>query len=133
LLLPSGPASAAATNLALNTFAAPGDPNYRWIADLRGQTHCKILGRIGGSLVAATALRIQYNVSSNPAIATGDAGWLTLATTPGSHTVDTLFYTAELAVPAGAQINDVQLRVGLWSGNGTADPTITACVVSFYA
>jgi hypothetical protein len=44
-----------------------------------------------------------------------------------------MFYTAELAVPAGAQINDCLVRVGIWSGNGTADPTITACLLNFYA
>jgi len=131
LLYPAGPASPAATNIAVNTFVAVGDPSYRMMIDLRGMTNVKVMGRIGGALVAVTALRVQYHTGGNPAVATGDAGWTTLATTPGNHTLDTLFYTGNLAVPAGAAILDCLLRVGIWSGNGTADPTITACVLNF--
>lgn len=132
LMDPSAAASAAATNLAATQFNAVSDPSYRRMMDLRGLTKMKIQGRIGGTLVAATKLRVQYNPSSNPAIATGDAGWATLATTAGSHTLNTMFYTAELAIPAGAQINDCQVRVGLYDGDGVADPTITCCILNIY-
>jgi hypothetical protein len=125
-------ASAAATNLAATTFSAVDDPAYRWRGDLRGRTHLRIMGRIGGSLVAATKLRVQYHVGGDPAVVTGDGGWTTLATTAGSHTLATLFYTAELSVPSGAQINNVLLRVGLYDGDGAADPTISACILSLY-
>lgn len=128
-----GTASAAATNLAANTFNAVSDPNYRQMVDLRGKTKLKVMGRIGGALVAATKLRVQYHTAGNPAVATGDAGWTTLADTAGSHTLSTLFYSAELSVPAGAQINDCLVRVGLFSGDGAADPTITCCILNFYA
>jgi hypothetical protein len=132
-LLPAwGTASAAATNLAVNVFNAVSDPNFRQMVDLRGKTKLRIMGRIGAALAAATKLRLQYHTSGNPAIATGDAGWTTLADTAGGHTVNTLFYSAELLVPAGAQINDCLVRVGLFSGDGTADPTITCCMVNFY-
>jgi hypothetical protein len=133
LLAPSGAASGAATNLALNAFNAIGDPAYRTIADLRGRTKVRVMGRIGGALVAATKLRVQYHTGGNPAVATGDAGWTTLAETAGSHTLNTLFYSAEINVPVGAQINHCLIRVGLFSGDGAADPTITACVLNFYS
>lgn len=132
LLLPSGSASAAATNLASNTFNAVSDPSYRYMVDLRGCTKVRIQGRIGAALVAATKLRVQYHTGVNPAVASGDAGWTTLADTAGSHTVNTMFYSAEISVPAGAQINDCLVRVGLFSGDGAADPTITACILNFY-
>lgn len=91
------------------------------------------MGRIGGSLVAATKLRVQYHTGGNPAVASGDAGWTTLAETAGSHTLNTMFYSAEIAIPAGAQINDCLVRVGLLGGDGVADPTITACTLNCYA
>lgn len=126
-------ASAVATNLALNAFNAVSDPNFRQMCDLRGFTKVRIQGRIGGALVAATKIRIQYHLGGNPAVVTGDAGWTTLADSAGSHTVNVMFYSAEIAVPAGAQVNDVLIRCGLFSGNGTADPTITTCIMNFYA
>lgn len=129
---PNQAASAAATNLAATTFSAVDDPNYRWMGDLRGRTKVRILGRIGGSLVAASKLRVQYHTGGNPAVASGDGGWTTLATTAGSHTLATLFYSAEIAVPSGAQINDVLIRVGLYDGDGAADPTVSACILSLY-
>lgn len=133
ILAPNDAASAAATNLAANTFSAVGDPSYRRMVDLRGKTKVRIMGRIGGALVAATKIRIQYHTGGNPAVASGDAGWTTLADTAGSHTLNALFYTAEIAVPAGAQINDCQIRCGIFSGDGAADPTITACTLNFYS
>lgn len=125
-------ASAAATNLAASTFSAVSDPSLRQMTDLRGLTKVRIQGRIGGSLVAATRLRVQYHTGGNPAVATGDAGWTTLAESAGSHTLSTMFYSAEIAVPAGAQVNDVLIRVGLFGGDGVADPTITCCILNFY-
>lgn len=103
------------------------------MVDLRGKTKVRIQGRIGGALVAATKLRVQYHTGVNPAVATGDGGWTTLADTAGSHTLNTMFYSAEINVPAGAQINNCLIRVGLFSGDGAADPTITCCVLNFYA
>lgn len=133
LLAPNGSASAAATNLAANTFNAVSDPNYRQMHDLRGMTSVRIQGRIGGSLVAATKLRVQYHTSADPAIATGDAGWTTFADSAGSHTLNVMFYSAEIAIPSGAKVNPVQLRVGLFSGDGVADPTITCACLNVYA
>ena len=133
LLAPNGAASAAATNLASNTFNAVSDPSYRWMVDLRGKTKVRIMGRIGAALVSATKLRVQYHTGGDPNVSSGDAGWTTLADTAGSHTVNVMFYSAEINVPAGAQINNCLIRVGLFSGDGAADPTITACVLNFYA
>ena len=131
-LAPNDTASAVATNLAVNVVNAVSDMNLRRVADLRNLTKCRVMGRIGGSLTSATQIRIQYHTGGNVAVASGDAGWTTLADSVGNHTVNTLFYTAELAVPAGARIQFCLLRAVLFSGNGTADPTITACVADFY-
>jgi hypothetical protein len=125
-------ASAVATNLAINTVNAVSDPSFRQMVDLRGMTKVRIQGRFGGAVVAATKLRIQYHVGVNPAVATGDAGWTTLADSAGSHTVNTMFYSAEIAVPAGAQINNCLLRCVIFSGDGAADPTISTCILNFY-
>ena len=125
-------ASAAATNLAASIFNAVSDPNFRRMVDLRSMTKLKIQGRIGGALVAATNLRIQYHLGNNINVATGDIGWLTLADSGGSHAVNTLFETAELSVPLPAQVQNSLIRVVLFGGNGTADPTITCCVLRFY-
>lgn len=133
LLAPNTAASAAATNLAANTFNAVSDPNYRRMVDLRGKTHVRIMGRFGGAVVAATRLRVQYHTGGNPAVVTGDAGWQTLAESAGSHTVNAMFYSAEIPVPAGAQINNCLVRVGIFGGDGAADPTLTCAVLNFYA
>jgi len=125
-------ASAVATNLAATTFSAVSDPNYRWMGNLLRLTKVRIQGRIGGSLVAATKLRIQYHTGVDPAVATGDGGWTELATTAGSHTVNVMFYSAEIAVPSGARINNCLIRVGLYDGDGAADPTITTCILNLY-
>jgi hypothetical protein len=125
-------ASAVATNLALNTFNAVSDPSFRQMLDLRGYTKVRIQGRIGGTLVAATKIRVQYHTGGNPAVVTGDAGWTTLADSAGSHAVNVMFYSAEIAVPAGAQINNVLVRCGLFSGDGAADPTLTCCILNVY-
>ena len=141
---PSGPASiplhmgtaaasAAATNNGATTFTAVSDPNERSVIDLRGKTKIKIMGRIGGALVAATKMRVQYHPGGNPAVATGDAGWATLAESAGSHTLNTIFYSAEIAIPAPAQINDCVIRVGIYGGDGAADPTITMCILNIYS
>lgn len=132
IVLPNGSASAAATNLAINVVNAVSDMNLRRVVDLRGLAKCKILGRIGGSLVSATKIRLQYHTGGNVAIASGDPGWTTLADTAGSHTLNTLFYSAELAVPAGAQIQMCLIRAVLFSGDGVADPTISCCIADFY-
>lgn len=132
LLHPMMAASAVATNLAANAVNAVSDPNLRQMVDLRGLTKVRIQGRIGGTLVAATKIRIQYHTGGNVAVATGDAGWTTLADSAGSHAAGTMFYSAEIAVPAGAQINNCLIRAVLFSGDGAADPTITACLLNFY-
>lgn len=125
-------ASAVATNLAANAFNAVSDPNLRQIHDLRSQAKLRIQGRIGGTLVAATKLRVQYHLGGDPAVSSGDAGWKTLADSAGAHTVNAMFYSAEAVVPAEAQINNLLLRVGLFSGDGVADPTVTCCVLNLY-
>ena len=125
-------ASAAATNLAANTWKDVSDPSFRQMCDLRGLTKVRIHGRIGGSLVAATKIRIQYHTGGDPAVSTSDGGWTELVTTAGSHSVNTMFYSAEIAVPAGAQVNNVLIRCGLFGGDGAKDPTVTCCVLNFY-
>jgi hypothetical protein len=125
-------ASAAATNLAANTFNAVSDPAFRQFVDLRGMTKIRIQGRFGGAVVAATRLRIQYHTGGNPAVVTGDAGWTTLAESAGSHTVNVLFYSAEIAIPAGAQINDCLIRCGIFGGDSAADPTLSCCILNCY-
>lgn len=132
LVMPLTTASAAATNLALNAFSAVSDPNLRCMVDLRSMTKCKIVGRIGGTLTAAVRIRLQYHAGGAIGVATGDAGWTTLAESAGGHTLNTMFETAELSVPAPAQIQNCLIRAGLFSGDGVADPTITCCVVRFY-
>lgn len=132
ILLPNATASAAATNLAASTFSAVSDMNLRHFADLRGMTKCRVTGRVGGSLVAATKIRVQYHIGGNIAVASGDAGWTTLATTAGSHALNTLFRSGEIVVPSGSQIQDCIVRAGLFDGNGVADPTITCCIIDFY-
>ena len=126
-------ASAVATNLAAATFSAVTDPNYRAVVDLRGYTKVRFQGRIGGSVVNANKIRVQYHTSGNPNIASADAGWTTLATSAGTHGLNVPFYTSELAVPAGAQIETAVIRAGLYDGDGAADPTMTACILNFYA
>lgn len=125
-------ASAAATNLALNAVNAVSDMNLRRVVDLRGLTKCRMMGRIGGSLVAATKIRLQYHTGGNIAISSGDAGWTTLADSAGGHVISVLFYSTELAVPVAAQIQTCVVRAVLFSGDGAADPTISCCVVDFY-
>jgi Collagen triple helix repeat (20 copies) len=126
-------ASAAATNLAVDTWNAVSDPNFRAMVDLSSYTKVRMMARIGGALVAVTKVRIQYHTGGDPAVATGDAGWTTLIDSAGNHTLSVAFYTPELAVPAGAQINNCLIRAGLFSGNGTADPTLTGCLLNFYS
>lgn len=131
-VFPLGTASAAATNLGAGVTNAVSDPSLRRFVDLRGMTKCKIMGRIGGSLVSTTKIRLQYHLGGNIAVATGDAGWTTLAESAASHTVNTMFYTAELTIPAAARIQTALVRATLNGGDAVADPTITACVVDFY-
>lgn len=128
-----GTASAAASNLAVNVMNAVSDPNYRMMLDMRLMTKLRIMGRIGGALVAATKIRLQYHTGGNPNIATGDGGWTTLGDSAGSHTLNAPFWTAELTVPVGARIDNCLIRCALFSGDGAADPTITGCVVKVYA
>jgi hypothetical protein len=71
-------------------------------------------------------------LGGNPAVATGDAGWTTLATSAGNHTANTLFYTPEFAIPAGARANDVLVRACIFSGNSNADPSITGVTINTY-
>lgn len=125
-------ASAAATNNGAAAFTAVSDPNSRRMVNLSGLTKVRIQGRIGGALVAGVRLRIQYHIGGNIAVATGDAGWATLAESAGSHTLNTLFYSAEIPVPAGAQINNCLIRAGIFGGDGVVDPTMTSCVLNFY-
>lgn len=132
ILLPAMSASAIATNLALNTFLAVSDMNLRQMVDLRNLAKCKLVGRIGGSLVAATKIRIQFHPTGGIAVSSGDAGWATLGDSAGSHTLNTLFDSAEIAVPVAAQVQNCCVRVGLFSGDGVADPTITCAMLRFY-
>lgn len=126
-------ASAAATNLALNTWNAVSDPNFRAMMDLRSCTKVRMMARIGGATAPATTVRIQYHIGGDPAVSSADAGWTELLTSAGNHTVNVAFYTAEFNVPTEAQIQNCLIRAGLYSGNGTADPTLTGCLLNFYS
>lgn len=125
-------ASAIATNLAANVVNAVSDPNFRQFVDLRGLTRCRIVGRIGGNINVENRIRLQFHIGGNIAVATGDAGWQTLAETAGSHTVNVMFRSAELTIPVAARIQTCLVRAVLFSGDGVADPTVTCCIVDFY-
>lgn len=133
LLHPNMIPSLPATLNALNTFAAVSDPYLRQMVDLRNATKVRVMAAIGDALVAASAVRIQFHTGGDPAVVSGDAGWTELVTTAGSHLLATMFYAAEAAVPSGARINHCLVRAGLFSGNGLVSPTLTACILNFYA
>lgn len=125
-------ASAAATNLASAATNCVSDPSLRVMVNFNGVTRTRFAGKIGGSLNAATTIRLQYHTGGDPSVATGDAGWTTLDTSAGSHTLNTWFYTSEAAIPSGAQINNVLVRACLFGGNGVSDPTITGLNINAY-
>ena len=102
------------------------------MTDLRGMTKVRIQGRFGGTVATATKMRIQYNTSADPNVATGDAGWATLAESAGTHTAAQYFYSAEASIATAAQVNPIQLRACIYDGNGTADPTITGAAITVY-
>jgi hypothetical protein len=132
LLPPHATASDVATNLALSTVNAVNDPNYRLMMDARGKTIFRIMGRMGGTLVSATQIRIQYHLGGDPTVGTGDAGWATLGDSGGSRTANIMFYTSDIAIPGAALVNHLLIRAVLFSGDGAADPTITACALNLY-
>lgn len=130
---PKDAATGAFTNLAASTVGAVSDPSYRQMINLEGFTKARMMGRIGGTLVAATKIRIQYHTGGDPTISSADGGWTTLMTSAGSHTVNSLFYTAEASIPSGAQIAVCLIRAVLFDGDGAADPTLSACTFNVYA
>jgi hypothetical protein len=123
-------AAAASLNPAA-TFTAAGDPATRRILNLTNCDKVRFLARIVGP-ATATKLRIQYSTSTDPTIADNDVSWTTLATSSGTHPNDVWFYTAAANVPSGAQINNVQIRIGIYDGDGAASPHISACAINFY-
>lgn len=135
LLHPTDPATVAATNLLANTFSAVSDPNLRLMVSLRSSVPwqwARLQGRLGGTLVTATKVRVQYHLGGDPAIATGDAGWKTLLDSAGTHVLNTMFVTSPVAIPEEAKISSLLLRVGLFGGDGVADPTLTCAILSVY-
>lgn len=124
--------SAAATNLAAGNTNCVSDPSLRGMFNMYGKTKIRWIGKIGGSINAATKIRLQYHTGGNIAVASADAGWTTLDTSAGTHTLNTYFYTAEVAVPLAAQINGLVVRACLFDGNGVADPTITGLQLNAY-
>lgn len=118
-------ASAAATNNPANTFVAVSDPSLRVAVDMRGIDFFRIQGRLGGTLVAQTAIRVQYHLGGNINVATGDAGWATLGDSAGSHTLSTVFESADITVPTAAKVQGCIIRMGIFGGDGVVDPTIT--------
>ncbi len=124
-------ASAPATNLSANTIGAVSDPNLRQFADLREVTKCRIHGRLGGSVSTSTKVRLQYHLGDDITVPTNDNGWKTLADSSGNHSVNTIFRSAEVAVPLAAKVQNCLVRAVLFSGDGQADPTITSCIVDF--
>lgn len=126
-------ASAAATNNGATAFTAVSDPNFRILCGLEDLNYVYMQGRFGGSVVAATKLRVQYNITNDMNISTSDAGWTTLIESAGSHTVSQSFMTAVGNIPAGAKHPNCLLRCGVYGGDGIADPTITLCILNFYS
>lgn len=124
-------ASSPASNNGASTFTPVNDPNYRFTT-YAAFNRCYMQGRIGGSLVAATKIRIQYVLTSDPNIATGSGSWATLMESAGSHTLNTSFLTADMNVPALAGGAHCLLRCGIYGGDGVADPTISLCVLTFF-
>lgn len=132
IIKPNDAASAAATNNALNVFAAVSDPALRRVLDLRGYSSGRLIGRLGGTVAAATKIRIQYHAGGDPNVSSADAGWTTVADTGGSHTSGQAFITPVITLSAGMLIENVLLRAGIFSGDGAADPTITVCTFNLY-
>jgi hypothetical protein len=124
--------SAVATNIAAAAFMAVSDPNLRQVVDMRGYSKFRIQGRLGGALVSACKIRIQYHLGGDPNVGTADAGWQTLGESAGNHTLNAMFLTPEITVPAAARVNNLVLRAGLFGGNGVVDPTITCCILNLY-
>lgn len=124
--------SAIASNLASNTFNAVSDPSLRQFANLGNYTQVRMQGRIGNSLVAATSILIQYHLSDDINVATNDAGWQTLITSSGGHTLNQMFYSDRILLPEELKVDNVIIRAGMYSGNGAADPRITCCILNFY-
>ena len=90
-------------------------------------------GRLSGSVVAATKLRVQYIITNDMNISTSDAGWTTLIESAGGHTINQSFLTGPVAIPAGAKYDNCILRCGIYGGNAVAAPTITLCIFDFYS
>lgn len=128
-MLPSAPA----TLNPVGVFAAVSDPYLRTMADLRNATKVRMMGEVGDAIIAVTAIRVQYHLGGDPAVASADAGWTELLTSAGSHVLAVPFYTAEISVPSAARVNNLLIRCGIWSGNSLTSPTIQACVLNFYA
>jgi len=125
-------ASAAATNLAASTLNCVSDPSLRTVVNMAGFTKLRIVGRIGAATATTTTIRMQYHTGGNPAVATGDAGWTTLATSAGNHTAGNWFNDAEQSIPSGAQIDNLVIRACIFGGNGTADPTLNGVYLNLY-
>lgn len=133
-------ASAAATNLAANTLNCVSDTSLRMLVNWGKINWFKWSGRFGGAVDSTgtgcgdrTCMRLQYHSSStNLTVATGDAGWTTLDSSAGGHTVNAWFTSNLIAVPAGAKRNPVQIRGCVYGGDGTADPTITGLNMMVY-
>lgn len=124
--------TAAASNNASTAFTPVSDPSLRQMTDLRFAAKGRMQARIGGTVVAATKIRLQYHLGKNPAIASTDAGWTELYTSVGGHTLNQMFYSPEFDIPEIARVNDVLVRAGIFGGDGVADPTITCCILNLY-
>lgn len=126
-------ASSAASNNAASNFNAVSDPNFRVLTSLYGLNYVTLQGRLGGTLAAVTKLRVQYAVTSDPNLSTSSGLWTTLLDSAGGHASGTMFGSSVFNVPAPAKVNSVLLRCGIYDGDGVQDPTITACILNFYA
>jgi hypothetical protein len=102
------------------------------VVDLRAIDTVRIYADIGGSLDTATKIRIQYHPGGDPTVDTADVGWAELATTAGSHWLSTAFFSAAIAIPEAAKVNNCVIRPVLYGGDGVADPTIRSCHLTFY-
>ncbi len=123
-------ASVAATNLAASTLNCVSDPSLRTVMNMSGLTKVRFMGKLGGTVVAATTMRLQYHTGGNIAVATGDAGWTTLDTSAGSHTAGAWFYSTEITIPTAAQADNMIIRACIFGGDGAADPTITGARIN---
>lgn len=130
LVDPLGNLSAQATNNPATTFTALSDPEARRFLDLQGYPLVDVQWQVNGGVDAVTKVRLEYVATSDINQSTG---WTTLLTTQAFASAgNQLHYETNLAVPTAAQVSNCLLRMGIYDGDGVADPYIAALVLRFH-